>query len=82
MWLHVLGHIEADQIVLAPEEFGGQGLRQLCLTNTGWSHKEERTDWAFRVLQASARAPDGTSNHSNSFILADNALAQIILQVT
>src|SRR5581483_2045866 len=81
MWLHILRHVEADQVVLSTKQFGGNCLCQFSLTNTGWTKEQEgtyRTPWIF---QTRARATDRTSNGADGFVLTDDALTQVTLQV-
>src|SRR5579864_7381062 len=81
MRLHILRHVEANQVLLAAKEFSRQRLRQFRLTHTGGAEEEERTNRAFGVFQTGARAANSTRNRADSLILTDNPLAQVIFQV-
>ena len=48
--LHVLGHVEADHVVLVVEERRGQRPRQLGLADAGGPEEEERADRALGSL--------------------------------
>ena len=53
--LHVLGHVELDDRVLAGEHLRRQLLRELGLAHAGRPDKQERADRAARVLEVRAR---------------------------
>src|SRR5260370_12263446 len=81
MRLHVLRHVKTDQFVLATKQFSSQGSRQFRLTNTRWPEEQERTNRALGILSSSTRAANCTSNGTDSFVLANNMLAQVPFQV-
>src|SRR6266487_856164 len=82
MRLHILRHVEADHVVLATEQFSGQRLRQFSFTNTGRSQEQEGTNRAFWIFQTGTRATNGTRHGVDRLVLTDDALAQILFQVT
>src|SRR5256885_3284387 len=81
MWLHVLRHIQADQVILTAEQFSGYGFGHFRLTYTGRTKEQERTNRALWILQTCTRAANGARNSANSLVLTDYTLAQIIFQV-
>ena len=52
--LHVLGHVEADQRVVAAEQEVGERARQLGLADAGRAQEDEAADRPRRVLQPRA----------------------------
>ena len=56
--LHVFGHVEADQRVIAAEQEVGERARELGLADAGRAEEDEAADRTVRVLQAGARAAD------------------------
>src|SRR5579884_3631314 len=81
MWLHILRHIEPDQVFLAAKKFSGQGLGQFRLTYTCWAKEEERSNRSLGVLQTGTRTADGASNCADRLVLTDDTLAQVVFQV-
>ena len=59
MTLLILAHVYAGHHVLIIEKELGKGFRQLGLTDTGRSHKEERTYRPLLILKTCARSTDG-----------------------
>jgi hypothetical protein len=59
MLLHVLGHVEADQRIVAAEQEVGQRPRQLGLADAGRTQEDEAADRPVGILQSRARAADG-----------------------
>src|SRR5579864_7918783 len=49
--LHVLGHVEANQRVVAAKQEVGQGPRQLGLPDAGWPQEDEAPYGPRRVLE-------------------------------
>ena len=79
MLLHVLGHVEADQRVVAAEQEVGERARQLGLADAGRSQEHEAADRTIRVLQAGARPADGARDGRNRLFLADDAPVELLL---
>src|SRR5579859_2981027 len=80
MRLHVLRHVEANQVLLAAKEFSRQRLRQFGLTNTGRAEEEERTNRAFGIFQSGASAANSSRHRANRLVLPNDTLAQVIFQ--
>src|ERR1039458_2781491 len=57
--LHVFGHVEAHQALLAAEQEPGQGARHLGLADAGGAEKQEGAGGAVGRFQPRARAADG-----------------------
>ena len=69
--LHVLGHVEADQRVVAAEQEVGQRARQLGLADAGRAEEHEAADRPVRVLEPGARAADRARDRRDRLLLAD-----------
>ena len=78
--LHILGHIDADESVLAAEHLAGQALAQVGLAHTRGAHEEERADGLLRVFQTHATALYGTHHTMDGLILTYDGLPERILQ--
>ena len=79
--LRELGHIELDQRILITEEEFGQGLRELCLTDTGRSGEDEGATGTLRVLQAASSTTNRLGQSLNRCILPDDALVQLVFHL-
>src|SRR5581483_2138395 len=79
--LHVLRHVEADEGLLAVEEELGEGARELRLPDARRAEEDERADRPVRILDAGARAEDGTRDRLDRLVLADHALVEVLFQV-
>ena len=75
--LHVLGHVEADQCVIAAEEEVRQRPRQLGLADAGRAEEHEAADRPRRILQPGARAADRARDRRDRLFLADDAAVQL-----
>src|SRR5690348_7279323 len=74
---HELGHIEADQRLLAAEHELRQGASHFGLADAGWAEEEERTNGPVRALQAGTRAAYRASQGDNRLVLRDHPLVQL-----
>jgi hypothetical protein len=79
MLLHVLGHVEADERLLAVEKELGERTCQLRLPDAGRAEKDERADGAVRVLDACTRPDDGVGDGTHGLVLSDHALMEMLL---
>ena len=77
--LGVLAHIQLDQRVLVAEQELSQRLGQLGLADTGWAGEDERAAGSLRVLQARPGTPDRAGERLDRVVLADIALADLLL---
>ena len=78
MLLHVFRHVDADQRVLVVEQICGQRLGQFGLADAGGAQEHERADRPVRILQAGARAPHRGRHRVHRFLLADDALGELV----
>ena len=79
--LLVFGHIQGNQGVFIAEEEFCQSLRELGLTNTGWTSEDKRATGAARILQTGTGAANRTGESLDSVILTDHALVQLVLHL-
>src|ERR1039458_2123416 len=79
MFLHELGHVEADQRFFGAEHELRQGARDFGLADARGAEEQERADGAVRVLQASTRTADGASQSADRLVLRNDALVQLFL---
>ena len=78
--LHVLGHIDAHEVVFIIKETVGEGLCKLRLANARGAEEEEAADGAVRVRDACARALDGLGDEAHRLVLTDNALVDNLVE--
>src|SRR6185295_12105395 len=71
--LHVLRHVEADEMLLRSEEKLRQPPRHLGLADAGGAEKDERAHGAIRGGDAEARAADGARDGGDGLVLTDDA---------
>ena len=76
MFLHELGHVDADHRLFGVEEEFGQCLAQLGLTHTGRTEEEEGTARPVRVGQPGARPAHGIGHCHYRLMLADDTCVQ------
>ena len=81
MLLHILGHVESEQGLLAAEQGGGQGLAQLGLANAGGAQEEEAPRGPLRVLEAHPAPPDGPGHRLHRLLLTHHPPVEGVLQV-
>lgn len=80
MPLLVLAHVEADHVVLGVEQGPGEGLGQLGLPDAGGAEEDERADGTAGVADAGAGTDDGVGDELDRLVLADDALAQDLVE--
>src|SRR5580700_2406649 len=79
--LHVLGHVEADHGLLVVEEELGEGAGGFGFADAGGPEEDEGADGALGVAEAGAGTADGVGDGQESFILADDALAETLFHL-
>ena len=80
IFLHVLTHIDSYHILLIIKQSGCQCLGKFCLTNTGRSKEQERSNRFGRVFDSCFGTKDCICNKTYTFILSDHTFMQFILQ--
>ena len=78
---HILGHVDADHVVLAAEHDLGQRLAQFRLAHARGAKEQERADGTLGILQTHAAAADGLGHGGDGFVLPHHALVQHLLQL-
>ena len=68
-----LVHIETDDVFFAVEINFGKGFGEFGLANAGGAEKEEGTDGARLIFDASASAPQGIGDGGDGFGLVNHA---------
>jgi hypothetical protein len=81
VFLHVLGHIDPNQVGLVVEERRGKGSRQLGFSDSSRTKKEKGTNGPIRVFDAGARTEDRICDGLHRFILADHSLMEQLAQL-
>src|SRR5579875_605645 len=76
MLFHVLGHIDANQMLIGTKYFGCQRPRKLRFANPGRTQKQEDASWPIAWLQTGPRHLDRLRHARDCFILADHSPLQ------
>ena len=79
-FLHVLGHVDAHEVVFIIEQAVGEGLCKLRLADARGAEEEEAADRAVRVCNAGARALDGLGHEAHGLVLTDDALVNDLVE--
>src|SRR5437660_773812 len=77
--LHELGHVEANQRLLAAKHELCQRARDFRFADPSRTEEQERADRPIRAFQAGTRAADGASQGDDRLVLRDNAPVQLFL---
>ena len=80
MGLHILGHVKAEQGLLAAEEGGGQAAAQLGLAHAAGPQQQKAPHRPPGVLQPQPAAADGPGHRRHRPVLAQQGAAQLSLQ--
>ena len=79
--LAVLAHVDAHERLLVVEQVLGERLRELGLADAGRAEEQERAGRPVGVGDAGARAAHGLGDRAHGILLADQALAELGLEV-
>ena len=77
VFLHVLRHVNADQVLLRTEYSLSDSLGKLSLSDAGRSQKKKRSGRTVRVLDSDTPPLHGSCNSANCFILAYDSLMKL-----
>jgi len=77
--LTVLAHIHLNERVFIIKEKSRQRLGQLRFAHTRCPQEDKATDGPSRVLESGPSTPDRIGYGDDGLLLADDALAQIVL---
>ena len=80
-FLHILAHVDANQVLLAVEQGLSQGLGQFGLTNAGGAQEQEGANGLVGVSDAGPAAEDGLGHQAYRLVLAHHPLVEDVLQV-
>ena len=80
IFLHVLTHINANDIILVVKQSFCKRLRKLRLADSGWTQKQKRTDGLRRGFDASLRSQNRVGHSPDTFILSDHSLVKLSFQ--
>jgi hypothetical protein len=72
MLLHVLGHVDTDDLLLVVEERFGERFGKLRLAYSRRSHEEKRPDGLRPAAQARAGAADRLGHDCDRLFLTDH----------
>ena len=78
--LHVLGHVDAHEVVLIVEQAVGEGLCKLRLADARGTEEEEAADRAVRVCDACTRALDCLGDEAHGLVLTDDTLVNDLVE--
>ena len=79
-FLHILGHVDTDHVLLVVKQGLRQRLGQLGLADARGAEEQEAADGAVRVRDAGAGAQDSVRDLLHGFVLADDPLMQRVRQ--
>ena len=79
--LHILGHIDADDVVLIVEQTFGQSFGQLRLAHARGAEEQERAYGAVGIGDAGAGAENGLGDTLHGLVLTYHAAVQEIVQM-
>ena len=77
--LHVLGHVELDEGLIAAKHLLGQRASQQCLSDAGRAQQSEAADRALRILEVGSGATQCLGQRSHSIFLTDDQFGQLVL---
>ena len=76
MFLHVFGHIEADDSIFAAEHLFSEALCEVGFADAGGAKEEECADGSARVAKSESGTLDGFDDGCNGFVLSDDAFLE------
>ena len=77
----IFTHVNTRHHRLVIEEELGKSLGKFCLTNTGSTEEDKRTNRAFRILQTGTATAYSISDSFDSFVLPNHTLVEFIFQM-
>src|SRR6185437_5346991 len=75
-----LRHIDGDEIALAAIEQVRERERGFRFSHAAWSHQHENAHGLVGILQAGARGANALADTGESVRLADDELAQLVIE--
>ena len=80
-FLHVLRHIDPNEVFFVVKEACGQRLGQLRFAHARGAEEQERAQRPVRVLNAGSASLDGLCHNAHSFVLPDDSLVERVFEV-
>ena len=80
-FLHVLRHIDPNEVLFVVKEACGQRLGKLRFANARGAEEQERAQRPVRVLNAGSASLDGLGDDAHGFILPDDSLVERVFEV-
>ena len=80
-FLHVLGHVDTDDVVFVVKQALGQRLGKLRLAHARGAEEQERADGTVGVGNAGAGAEYGLGHALHGLVLTDHAAVEIFVKV-
>ena len=80
-FLHVLGHIDPNEVLLVVKEACGQRLCKLCFADARGAKEQERAKRPVRVLNTGSASLDGLCHNAHSLVLPDDSLVERVFEV-
>ena len=79
--LHVLGHIDPNEVLFVVKQACGQRFGQLRFANARGAKEQERAKRPVRVLNAGSASLDGLGDDAYRFVLPDDSLVERVFEV-
>ena len=79
MFLHELGHVDADHRTVVIEQELGHGLGELGLADAGGTQEEERPQRTVLVIEPRTRPANRVGHRMNGGLLPDHPAMEVIL---
>ena len=80
-FLHVLRHIDPNEVLFVVKEACGQRFGQLRFANARGAEEQKRAQRTVRVLNTGSASLDGLCHNAHGFILPDDSLVERVFEV-
>ena len=80
-FLHVLRHVDPNEILLVVKQARGQRLGKLRFANARGAKEQERAKRPVRILNTGSASLDGLCHNAHGFILPDDSLVERVFEV-
>ena len=81
MFLHIFGHVDAQQSLFIIEQESGKGFGEFGFTDPCRPEEHEGANRTMGILQTRPRSPHGSRNRMHRFDLTHNTRAQCLLHL-
>ena len=79
--LHVLRHVDPNEVLLVVKQARGQRLGQLRFANARGAKEQERAKRPVRILNTGSTSLDGLGDDAYRFVLPDDSLVERVFEV-